>query len=739
MATVELESDYMILVEFAEYYTMQVQPEIDKELITDTSNENYRDNYEFIITEEQDGDTDSTATGVQFSKNTLDNIIYNLHKDNLLKITHDDTTITKINVDFVFNTGDILQKSYNVASGINQTYVHLSSINFEDGRTFKNLISIQIYVNDQVYSGKEFEVELLNTKSYPTTSVKTFATVNNSVTLVNNFQYNENISNIGYYYYNIKLESSTNYNVENNFVIYDRFITLYSLHVQTQIKTENDLDSTYSGINFEYINYDNTSENQTWKVGQLIDTDGDGYPDAFAGIPNMTTSNLTSDYINIYDINVLDLPEDVFVEIFKVDIDDIPSNNYIEFINISSANNLVIKTPTGDIEIDGTNNIISNNIITIGGTEYGMLYDSNFDKNFDSIISNSSLGKAHDIATTSLVFTELDTNNDGTKDSADVYGIGYVEQGLGNPVPDSILIDKDNDHTIDSLILYSDLELISAKLVETITDEKGTTGILLDYDNNKILDSVDINGDNIPDGVLFDKNGDGSYDLYIKEFVQLDSNIKNFGTFNYIKDTVNYTGTLLDTDYDLIIDSVDLNNDGIADSKLYDLNFDGIYDHFLKESYDVTTAMIIYSYNSYYYEVASNERVYVNPNDPLFDADNLTLDGQELTVYGGTLRDTNGDFIFDSVSALDSLGYNNILLDLNYDGTYDCYISSYNVKDENTINMYRQFYSAGYINLEGLQAALEGMKNPTTEDQTEGNVTEEQTQQGDSQTQVQEN
>lgn len=62
-----------------------------------------------------------------------------------------------------------------------------------------------------------------------------------------------------------------------------------------------------------------------------------------------------------------------------------------------------------------------------------------------------------------------------------------------------------------------------------------------------------------------------------------------------------------------------------------------------------------------------------------------------------------------------------------------------NYTDEATINMYRQFYSAGYINLEGLQAALEELKNPTTEDQTEGNVTEEQTQQGDSQTQVQEN
>lgn len=62
-----------------------------------------------------------------------------------------------------------------------------------------------------------------------------------------------------------------------------------------------------------------------------------------------------------------------------------------------------------------------------------------------------------------------------------------------------------------------------------------------------------------------------------------------------------------------------------------------------------------------------------------------------------------------------------------------------NYTDENTINMYRQFYSAGYINLEGLQAALEELKNPTTENQTEGNVTEEQTQQGDSQTQVQEN
>ena len=62
-----------------------------------------------------------------------------------------------------------------------------------------------------------------------------------------------------------------------------------------------------------------------------------------------------------------------------------------------------------------------------------------------------------------------------------------------------------------------------------------------------------------------------------------------------------------------------------------------------------------------------------------------------------------------------------------------------NYTDANTIEMYRQFYSAGYINLEGLQAALEGMKNPTTEDKAEGNVTEQQTQQGDSQAQVQEN
>ncbi len=45
--------------------------------------------------------------------------------------------------------------------------------------------------------------------------------------------------------------------------------------------------------------------------------------------------------------------------------------------------------------------------------------------------------------------------------------------------------------------------------------------------------------------------------------------------------------------------------------------------------------------------------------------------------------------------------------------------------DENTINMYRQFYAAEYIDIEGLRSALEEMKNPTTTEENEEQQTEQ--------------
>lgn len=48
--------------------------------------------------------------------------------------------------------------------------------------------------------------------------------------------------------------------------------------------------------------------------------------------------------------------------------------------------------------------------------------------------------------------------------------------------------------------------------------------------------------------------------------------------------------------------------------------------------------------------------------------------------------------------------------------------------DENTINMYRQFYAAQYIDIEGLRSALDKMKNPTNESETQIDTNQEQTQ-----------
>lgn len=190
----------------------------------------------------------------------------------------------------------------------------------------------------------------------------------------------------------------------------------------------------------------------------------------------------------------------------------------------------------------------------------------------------------------------LDQDEDGEPDPVDVDGDG-IPDGVavdlnGDGVPDGVGYDTDNDGIIDVIGIDLDGDgrtdgidldgdgVPDADLPDWILD-------LFDVESNILAGSeFDLNGDGLPDGMLFDHDGDGQPDLIDWDGDGVPDGYAIDTDGDGVPDGVGYDldgdgdidGVGVDTDGDGDLDGVDTNGDGNSDGEGLDFDGDGLTD-----------------------------------------------------------------------------------------------------------------------------------------------------------------